>query len=162
MADRDIADLYVKLREQALSWGSAEIKAPPVVPGGRALGVLMDLGYDTAVASVLGLADGTTSMYISNGGGTLGIGESPAAAAASRRWVSVAETAPGLAEAVDPPLPEDGRVRFTVLTTGPLLSTEAAEADVREAAHPLFPLYAAGQDVITQIRLVDEARQAGG
>ena len=34
MAEREIADIYLKLRDQALSFGSVEIEAPPVVPGG--------------------------------------------------------------------------------------------------------------------------------
>ena len=162
MADREIADIYTALRDQALSWGSVEIKAPPPVPGGRALGVLMDMGYDTAVVSVLGLADGTTSMYISHGGGTLGLGEDERAAAASKRWVALAEAAQGLAESGDDSLPAEGRIRFTVLTTGPRLTAEVAEADVTDAGHPLFPLFVAGQDVITEIRRVDEARNAAG
>jgi hypothetical protein len=85
VAGREIAEIYSKLRDQALGFGSAEIKAPPVVPGGRALGVIMDIGYETAVVSVMGLADGTTSMYISNGGGTLGIGDHEQAAASRPR-----------------------------------------------------------------------------
>ncbi len=92
MAEREIADIYLKLREQALSFGEVEIKAPPVVPGGRALGVIMDMGYDTAVVSVMGLADGTTSMYVSNGGGKIGMGDHSSVALASKRWVEVAET----------------------------------------------------------------------
>lgn len=160
MAKREIADIYLKLREQSLGFGSEEIRAAPVVPGGRALGVLMDMGYDTAVATVMGLADGTTSMYVSNGGGMLGVGENPAAAAASKRWVEVAEDALDLPEARDDDLPADGVIRFNILTTGPRLAGEATEDELREGTHPLSALYAAGQDVITQIRIVDEARKS--
>ena len=129
MAAREIEAIYTGLRDQALSFGSVEIKAAPVVPGGQALGVVMDMGYDTAVVSVVGLADGTTSMYISNGGGMIfGIGENPDAAAASKRWVAVAEAAlASLTEGGDDRLPEDGTVGFNVLTTGPRFSGEAAE-----------------------------------
>jgi predicted short-subunit dehydrogenase-like oxidoreductase (DUF2520 family) len=159
VAEREIADIYVKLREQALDFGSSEIKAPPVVPGGRVLGVVMDLGYDTAVATVVGLSDGTTSMYVSNGGARIGIGEDAEAAGASRRWVEVAETAPGLTEAAGDALPDDGFVRFNVLTTCARLFAETREDDAASPEHPLFPLYAAGQDVISEIRRVDESRQ---
>jgi len=162
VAGREIAEIYSKLRDQALGFGSAEIKAPPVVPGGRALGVIMDIGYETAVVSVMGLADGTTSMYISNGGGTLGIGDHEHAAASSKRWVEVAETAPGLIEGEEGPLPLEGRVRFNVLTTGRRLEAEAPENELASSEHPLSALYAAGQDVITEIRLVDEARAVAG
>jgi hypothetical protein len=159
MDEREIADIYLKLRDQALGFGSKEIKAPPVVEGGRVLGVVMDLGYDTAVVSILGLADGTASMYISNGGGTIGMGDHAHVAAASRRWCELAEAAPGLVPVESDSLPPDGLVRFNVLTTGPKLEAEATEAALRSGAHPLTPLYAAGQDVITAIRVVDEARQ---
>jgi hypothetical protein len=157
MAEREIADIYLRLREQALSFGSEEIKAPPAVPGGRALGVIMDMGFDAAVVSVMGLADGTTSMYVSNGGGKIGMGDIEDVAAASRRWVEVAETAGGLAETDEDALPDEGMIRFNVLTTGPRLYAEATEDAVAEDTHPLFPLFAAGQAVIGQIRRFDEA-----
>ncbi len=161
MAEREIAEIYSKLREQALGFGSVEIKAPPPVAGGRALGVIMDIGYDTAVATIMGLADGTTSMYVSNGGGTLGIGDHERAAAASKRWVELAERAPGLVEAADDALPGAGTVRFNVLTTGRPLEAEAPEDELSSGRHSLSPLYAAGQEVIAEIRIVDEARAAG-
>jgi hypothetical protein len=116
----------------------------------------MDLGYDTAVVSIMGLADGTTSMYLSNGGGKIGLGDHEAVAAASREWVEAAEAAPGLVEAIDEALPADGVVRFNVLTTGDRLVVEAAEADLADESHPLFALYAAGQQVITEIRQTEE------
>jgi len=162
VAGREIAEIYTKLREQALGFGSVEIKAPPVVPGGRTLGVIMDIGYETAVVSIMGLADGTVSMYVSNGGGTLGVGDHEPAAASSKRWVEVAETAPGLIEAEGDSLPAEGRVRFNVLTTGRRLEAEAATEALASGSHPLSALYFAGQEVITEIRLVDEARTAAG
>ncbi len=160
MAERAIDKIYTALRAQALSFGSVEIRATPVVSGGRALGVVMDMGEDAGVATIVGLADGTTSMYVSNGGGMLGIGENPDAAAASKRWVAVAEAAlPALAERDDDDLPEDGSVRLTVLTTGRRFTATAAESELRAGAHPLSALYAAGQQVITEIRAVDDSRQ---
>jgi hypothetical protein len=161
VAERQIAEIYSKLREQALGFGSVEIKAPPLVAGGRVLGVIMDLGYETAVVTIMGLADGTTSMYVSNGGGTLGIGDHAQAAAASRRWVELAESAAGLVEAGDDGLPAAGTVRFNILTTGRPLEAEAREEELASGRHPLSALYAAGQEVIAEIRLVDEARAAG-
>ena len=157
VAEREIADVYLKLREQALSFGEVEIKAPPVVPGGRALGVIMDLGYDTAVVSVMGLADGTTSMYVSNGGGKIGMGDHSSVALASKRWVEVAETASPVTETDGDELPLDGTVRFNILTTGPRLFAEARESELGFESHPLHRLYTAGQAVVTAMRLVDEA-----
>src|SRR4051812_14496080 len=108
MAGREIVGVYTALRDQALGFGSAEIKAPPVVEGGRVLGVVMDMGYETAVVSIVGLAD-AASMYISNGGGMIGLGDNPPVAAAARRFVAAAEAAaPGLPERDEDALPDDG------------------------------------------------------
>jgi hypothetical protein len=160
MAEREIVGVYTALRDQALGFGPLEIKAPPVVDGGRVLGVVMDLGYDTAIVSVVGLADGTASMYISNGGGMIGLGDNPPVAAAAKRWVAVAEeAAAGLEERGDS-LPPEGEVRFNVLTTGAPLAGQALESELAAGLHPLSPLNAAGQDLIGEIRKVDEARQA--
>lgn len=158
--EREIAEIYTKLRDQALGFGPVEIKAGPVVEGGRVLGVVMDMGYETAVVSIVGLSDGTTSTYVSNGGGMIGGGDSPPVAAASKRWVEVAEAAAGLLpESSGEALPADGEIRFNVLTVGPRLSATAAEPELAAGRHALSPLYRAGQDVITEIRLVNEARQ---
>ncbi len=157
MAEREIAGVYTALRDQALGFGSVEIKAPPVVDGGRALGVVMDLGHDTGVVSLVGLADGTASLYVSSGGARIGLGENRAVADAARRWVAVAEGSPGLAEREADALPPDGSVRLNVLTTGPVLVGEATEHELETGAHPLSALYAAGQDLITEIRRADES-----
>ena len=145
-----------------LGFGQVEIKAPPVVEGGRVLGVVMDLGYDTAVVSIVGLADGTASMYISNGGGMIGLGDNPSVASAARGWVAVAEEVlPALAEQDGDALPGKGEIRFNVLTTdGPPLVGEAQESGLADGSHPLSPLYLAGQSLIGEIRAVDEAGKA--
>jgi hypothetical protein len=157
VAQREIADIYTNLRDQALGFGALEIKAPPPVAGGRMLGVVMDMGYDTGVVTLLGLADGTTSMYVSNGGGKIGLGDHAQVAEASRRWVEIAESAEGLVEARDDCLPGEGLIRFNFLTTGDRFGAAVAEAELAGGSHPLSSVFLAGQQVITQIRLVEEA-----
>jgi len=159
VAEREIADVYTALRDQALGFGPTEIKAPPVVEGGRMLGVIMDMGYDAAVVSVVGLADGTASMYVSNGGGMIGLGDNPPVASAAKRLVATAEAvAPYLVERGDDALPADGEIRFNVLTTDVPLVGEAPEAELASGDHALSPLYAGGQELIGEIRKVDETR----
>jgi hypothetical protein len=159
MPERVLAPIYLDLRAEALSWGPKEIKAPTVVDGGEVLGVVMDIGYDVAVITVVGLADGTTSIYASPGAAKIGMGGSEAVARMSRRWVALAEDA----NVVDTPsgdLPDEGIVQFTLLTIGVARSSSATEADLQTGASPLSALYAAGQDVIAAVRAVDEAGAA--
>ena len=51
------------------------------------------------------------------------------------------------------PLPEQGQVRFQVRTADGDYSGAAAEDVLRVGRHPLSGLYAAGQDLVTEIRL---------
>ena len=96
-------------------------------------------------------------MYVSNGGGKIGGGDHPSVAPASKAWVAGAETASPVTETDGDELPLDGTVRFNILTTGPRLFAEARESELGFDTHPLHRLYAAGQAVITAMRLVDEA-----
>src|ERR1700730_10592798 len=64
--------IYSALRNQALSTNRTDngIAAPsPAAPG---WGILMETGYDVATVTLFALADGTTSLYLSNGGGMIG------------------------------------------------------------------------------------------
>ncbi len=52
-----------------------------------------------------------------------------------------------------PPLPSIGRVIFYILTFSGAYTADADENELGEGKHHLSPLFYAGQDVITQIRL---------
>ncbi|MGH7356315.1 MAG: hypothetical protein ACRELS_17295 [Candidatus Rokuibacteriota bacterium] len=93
----------------------------------------METGYPTAVATLVALADGTASLYFSNGGGVIGARQAEAPARAARQVVS---TASGhlslLAPAAQQPLPRRGHTRFYVLTAQGLLTAEATDAELKE------------------------------
>ena len=110
-------------------------------------------------ASLVAFADGTTSLYFSNGGGVIGAGEHASVRAASETLLSVAEShvgrftpAPGTA------LPAAGRVRFLVRTFAGTLGAEAGEADLGGGVHSLSAVFFAAQGVITAIREATPAR----
>src|SRR3982751_5386812 len=60
------------LRDQLLRSSWAELGIRP--RGSGIWGVLMELGFAKGVATVVGLADGTASLYLTSGGGVLGAG----------------------------------------------------------------------------------------
>src|SRR5260221_10737211 len=83
--DYVLAEPYKHLRAQALQLNAAEVgSADP------AFGVLMETGYPEAVVSLLALADGTASLYFSNGGGIIGSGQREGPAVAARALVAFA------------------------------------------------------------------------
>ena len=147
------------LRRLVLSTSPADLGLTVDADPDRVYGVLMETGYDTAVGTIGSLIVGTTSMDVSTGGGTIGAGEQEPVAEATRAFVAMAQvfvgqTAP--TETFD--LPELGRVRFQLLTVGGGRTAEAGEDDLGFGRHPLSPLFHAGQDVITEIRLISEQR----
>ena len=150
--------IYRKLRSKALRVDPSEIGLRPTADLPRVFGVMMETGYPEGCATLLALADGTTSLYLSPGGGFIGGGERPEIAATSKRFVRAAE------EALDqlPPsrsesLPVNGRVVIRALTYDGHHVAEASEDDLGYDRHELSPLFYAGQDVITRLRQTDEA-----
>ena len=126
-----------------------------------AYGALMEIGYPSAVASIVSLADGTTSIYLGSGGGTIGAGAHAGPAQASRRFVAVAAQSLGaLQPSQDLPLPAIGNVAFHVLTYDGGYTLEADEDELRSRGHPMSALYSAGHEVLTQIRLLEEMGSA--
>ena len=141
------------LRQQALTVDAAQLGVAPTATRAHVWGVLMETGYPEAVATLVALADGTTSLYFSNGGGVIGAGEHSAVRAASETLLSTAEEHLGeLAPAVGTPLPEVGRVRFYVRTFKGTVGAEAKEEDLGEGRHILSPLFHTAHSVITAVR----------
>jgi hypothetical protein len=152
-------DVYRELRGRALHADPGEVGLRPTGSLPRVYGVLMDTGYPEGCATLLALADGTASLYLSSGGGFIGGGEHPQVAAAGRRFVQAAEqNLDRIPLARNATLPPVGRVVLRVLAYGGDHAFEASEDDLGEERHELSPLFYAGQDVITAIREIEEAK----
>ena len=54
------------------------------------------------------------------------------------------------------PYPEVGRIKFYVLTRDGVYTAEADENEVQDARHSLFPLFVAGNEVLTVLRTANE------
>jgi hypothetical protein len=147
------AEVYVGLRRQLLrltpdQLGDGAFADAPI------LALLMETGYPEAVATVAAVVDGSSSLYFSNGGGFIGAGTHAAVAEASRRWLERGrEFLPELPVITDPPPPAEGMTQFVAVTREGLHGVVAVEEELGEGRHGLSPLFYAGQDVITQIRL---------
>lgn len=151
----DAADVYVDLRRQILGLTPAQLSAE--YADRTLLALLMEARYPAAAVTLVSVADGTTSLYFSNGGGIIGAGAMSPVAAASNLWREAGTKFLRVMPAVtDPPLPNEGEVRFVAVTATGLVAASTVEADLRERRHPLWPLYLAAQNVIAQIRLNEE------
>ena len=148
------AEVYAGLRRQVI-----DLKADQL--GGEfaqvpILALLMETGYEKAVATLVAVADGTTSLYFSTGGGIIGAGVHESVAMASRRWLEEGVTFLGQLEPVaDPPLPAVGQTQFVAVTNDGVRAAVALEEDLGRNRHVLSPLFYAAQEVITQVRLIE-------
>ena len=148
------------LREKALTVRPAELNLAPSRSMPVVWGALMETGYGDAVASLVVLADGTTSLYISSGGGVIGAGKHAPVRAASERLLEIASSHAGhFAPTQATPLPDAGRVRFYLRTFGATLTAEAEEEELVEGNHPLSAVFYAGQAVITEMRQATEGAE---
>lgn len=148
-------EMYRTLRSMALDYEPSAADVPADEPWSGALVAMMEIGTADGTATVVAMADGAVSMYFSNGAAVVGVGEHAAARGAAQRFRTVAaESRHQLQGAAAFPLPDPGQVRFHVRTVDGRYSGVAPEALLRTGRDPLAPLYAAGQDLITEVRLL--------
>jgi hypothetical protein len=122
---------------------------------------VVDFGQPTGTATLVCIADGTVSLYASKGGGVLGAGGHDAVWSTAVRLLETSGGAVPFLRVVDEPpaLPPSGRVRITVRTFDGMVSDEVSEETLQRGRHVLSPLYAAAQDVLTEVRLSSEPRE---
>jgi len=141
-----VADVYTGLRNQVLQIRETEKSA-------RVAALLMETGYPEAVVTLVTIADGTTSLYFSNGGGIIGAGEHDSVrSAASALLRLAAQHGSEMVETNEFPLPGEGRVRFYLITSGRVLTAEAAEQDLGYNRAALSSLFHEAHKVIATVR----------
>lgn len=149
---------YDGLRRGALGVTEAAVgKAPPEHP--NVLATVIDIPSEGGMASVVAMADGTTSMYTTTGGGTIGAGAHGAVASATH---ALLVTLQGLIEMfpaderVDVP-PAD-MVQITLVTaTGRRRASVPAAAFWGKEPSTVVELIGAIHDVISAIRGTEPA-----
>ena len=153
----DPAAMIRKLREQALHVTAEELDLFPTEQRPRVWGALMELGYPTGIATLMTLAEGTTSLYFSSGRGVIGAGEHASVRDAAEEFLDVVEAhLEGFPRVDATPTPRIGRVRLYVRTFEGTLGIEATDEDLSRGLHPLSPVFHAGHAVITAIRQTTE------
>jgi hypothetical protein len=156
--------VYLGLRERVIGLRGTEAQPQSSLSGG-AWGLLMDLAQEKYIATIVALANGHASLYLSSGGCASAGDERPGANdayapiwSAAKAAVKVADDSITLLQpTTEYPLPPPGDVAFYVLTDGGVYSATTHQDDLVSGRQPLIQLYAAGQNVLTQIRLAKEA-----
>lgn len=151
--------IYDDLRSQILkldpaSAGFQETEELPDV-----WGVLLETGLPEGSYTLVALVDGSTSLYLSSGGGTIGGGEHPQVAAATERLIAAAqEELAAFPTSEDHDLPPAGQSIIRVLTYDGPRALQASENDLGEGRHSQSGLFYKAHDVITELRMITEER----
>lgn len=147
-------DVYQGMRGQILGSSPEKIGIVPAPPLTVVWGALVEMGMEGGSATVVSLADGTTSMYTSGGGGIIGAGRHQQVADASRAFLSfVQDNLDLFPPAAETPVPAAGSVSFVVLTYDGIRRAESTQDGLGRPADPLHRTWMEANKVITELRL---------
>jgi hypothetical protein len=155
MSKSKAVQVYLELRSRFFSGSRPAFGLAP--DPSRPWGAVMEMGMEKASVTVVAAADGFASIYLSSGGGFIGGQSHPSIRQAAENMVSTVSQFQGaMLPAAERPLPENGQVIFYALCDNGILAASAPESELMSRKHSLTPLFAAGQEIITQYRLLQE------
>ncbi len=126
--DYKTADIYDSMRNQVLNLTAKQLGD---FGNNSVLCVLMETGYPEAVVTLVAVADGSVSLYFSNGGGIIGAGEHPQGKETSLKLIKSANEYLQFSKPDNKhPLPKNGNTRFYFVTPKGVLAVEAKEDDL--------------------------------
>ena len=129
----------------------------PELASNAPIALLVEMGYPQAVVTLVVVADGTTSVYFSNGGGIIGCGGDIKVYAESKVLAAeIVKSVDRIPRTYDFPLPRRGCVRFYVLYTDDSRTYEVTEERLQLGADELSEAYRRTQAVISAIRLLQK------
>jgi len=149
------ADVFLGLRQQIFSLDPADVGLHAPL-----WGCVMETGYPEGTATLVCLADGTTSLYTSSGFGIIGgHGHESVVRANSELLRLLGQHLAQMAPSSDQSLPSGGRTIIRALTTTGQRTFGDSENELGEGRSPMSPVFHRAHAVITQLRLIDEARR---
>ena len=149
---RDVDAAYVDLRQMILNLKSESM--PESERDGSIYAALVDMDMGKAVVSLVSVADGTTSLYFSSGGGQLGLGNAhEQVREATKDFLRDAErTLSGMASATDFSLPDNQRHVVYLLTDNGIFRQEIDVQKINSAPQTTQFLFSLYNNVISRIR----------
>jgi hypothetical protein len=150
---RDPREVVQQLRLLALSVPAEELEVPAQA---GVWAVIMELAVDAETATIVAMADGTASLYVSSGFGVIGGRDHSRVREAAQRMVASAPHAVGVPVSDEYPKPSAGAVRFYFREDGTTRTIEIEEEAIRLDDHPLHELFVLGHELLSEIREVVE------
>jgi hypothetical protein len=145
-------EVYSGLRQQALSLRRADVGIPDPQTDAPIWAMLMEIGHPGATATLVTVIDGTTSLYLSNGGGIIGGQGHENVCEANAEFIRTAnQFYRHLKPCESYPAPAIGQTIFYAITDSGILTADGLDTDLGSGQHPLSPLFYAGHAVLTPL-----------
>jgi hypothetical protein len=155
------AAIYLQLRDAITRVSPVEHRLHPTARLPRAWGTLVDVGLPAGPVTVVAIADGTTSLYLANGGATVGVGELPHIRALAAALLEAVDAAvPILPPGWETPVPPTGWLQVVALTYQGMLLGRATIRDVASGVHPLAEVWARAGELAAAIGALDPSGAA--
>ena len=149
---------YSLARHQALAYDREIIAAlapfPEPSPDAPAWGVVMEIGYPGFSGTLAAFSNGQTTLYNSDGLGVPNEHNEQSRRANAKLIAAANKAIPYLKPSASYPLPAPWHALFYVRTDSGNLITEATGKDFRDENNPLFSLFTAGNELLTELKLV--------
>ncbi len=151
----------VALRRTALTTPATDLGFESDTDFPRVYGVLTDWDVGGTIATVMSMRDGTASLYTTSTFGVMGGQEHESVRQAATRYVAIAEQFVDASEPVtDFTYPESDQVYYYLLTYEGVRRCTANISALEKMADPTTPLFAAAQEVLTELRMLTEKESA--
>jgi hypothetical protein len=153
------AETFMRLRQEAIETPAASLGLAGELKPNEPYGILMEMGVPNSVVTLACFANGDARLYYKTGGGMVGGISHEKVRKAAQEFSSLARKAlPRMSRVTSYPVPGEDRVRFYVLTPRGVFTTQTDREALGEPGNELAPLFYSGQEVVTQMRQVQEQR----
>lgn len=162
--DTSPGNMYSLARHQAVAYDREFIAAiapfPKASADAPAWGVVMEMAYPGFSGTLAAFSNGQTNLLTSNGRGVTAVDMNEQVRQASAKLIATANKAlQHLKPTASSALPGPWRAHFYVRTDSGNFVAEATGEEFRNEEHPLFPLFAAGNELLTEVKRVEAERQ---
>jgi len=154
--DYIITPIFTEMREMAFKITPEQINITDSKDN-NTFALFMETGYPEAIMSLRCIGDSSISLYFSNGGGMIGIGEHEAARAEGLKLIEMANDYINKGKIVETNiLPKYGETYFYIRTKLGNYLIQDIEDSLGNNKSEYSPLFYQAQNVITQARLIQE------
>ena len=155
--DTSPKDMFNELRSMVLNLNPKSIGLTKDNFPHPVFALVMETGFPEGSYTLSSVADGSTSLYFSNGSGIIGGGEHKEVRDASNHLLSGAQHFFDKANKVtDFPKPKAGNVIFYFITFDGVHSYSALEDDLGNERDDLSNLFFSAHNVITELRKIED------